>query len=199
MPNFEKENHIYGPLRLSITKNAVAYDRIVFPSLKYCIQEGCDAVFMVRDPRDILISQYYHHKYNQNTSPNKNIAKAQFQKRNEAKNMALDEYVLAKASNMRQYFRKAIIYREKIYGAITLKYEDMIDDFDQFKELLIKKIPLGNNVLDDLYLQSRPRQTEDFSSHHRSGKTLQYLEKLQPKTQDCLQTTFFEILRALRY
>ena len=199
IPEFKENLHIYGPLRLSGTKKQLPYRLFVFPAVKFCFKQNCNAVFLIRDPRDILISLYYHEKFNTRLSLNRTVADDQIARRKKVEKMGLDEFVLENAENYRRFFAKLILYRQRMREAVTLKYEDMIHNFNHFSKDLVKKIPLEDKILKNLFLKTRPKHIEEAYSHHRSGKTHQYIEKLEQKTQDKLKTIFSTFLKELNY
>ena len=71
---------------------------------------------------------------------------------------------------------------QKLPNHLCLRYEETIDDFDPMFEQLSDFVGLNKSLHEKMLAQSRPNQTEDVSSHKRSGKNRAYLEKLKPET-----------------
>lgn len=196
---FHDEGFIYGPIRLSAPKDGPVYHTLVGPAVERCLAGDCVVLIMVRDPRDILISEYYSFGSTHGLSRQPDIAAVQTQIRERIRGMTLDEYLLDRApvaaENFAQLHRLAIASPQ----GDVLKYEDLVENFDGFTRQLTRWVDLAPETIADMHEQSRPRATEDPHSHKRSGKVRAYMEKLEPSTIRELDRHLGDALTAFGY
>jgi hypothetical protein len=195
---FEERGFVYGPLRLS-TGPSLTYTKLIEPvSQTDFVRDKC-CVFLIRDPRDILVSAYYSFGYSHQFSTVKEIREQQQQIREFVRSRTIDQYVLESAPAAVSYFQTV----DRLIGgcerSILLTYEDMINDWKRFSSGLIQYLDLDRRTLREVYRRSRPRAREDPSAHRRSGKTDAYKEKLLPSTIDKLDALFAPIFSRFGY
>ena len=70
---FKGKGFIYGPIRLSYRPQSPIYTRLVEPASRIDFVRGRIAIFLIRDPRDILVSSYYSFGYKHRFSTVKEI------------------------------------------------------------------------------------------------------------------------------
>ncbi len=180
--SFEKRGKIYGPIRLSADKQSPVYHSLVAITARRRFVWGKTAVFMIRDPRDVLVSQYYSFGFSHGLSKSRPIRERQLELRSEIQSMSLDEYAIKNAREVESNFRQLkVLYRWAKRGVI-IRYEDMINDWQRFSSGLTSNLALSAETLDEIYRRSRPRDTEDLHAHRRSGRTGTFEEKLEPST-----------------
>jgi hypothetical protein len=154
---------------------------------------------MVRDPRDVLVSSYYSFGFTHRLSRVDEIRETQQKFRDEIQTTNIDDYVLNHSEQIEDGYRRVAALREACPRHIVLRYEDMIDDWQTFADGLTTYVDLKPSVLDELYRLSRPKPTEDSTSHHRSGKTGDFERKLSARTIVQLNARLAGILRDYAY
>ena len=179
---FSNEGYLYGPLR----------NYIEIPEMqKYAV------VLLLRDPRDVLTSQYYSVR---NTHPQVSIK--YIERRKLALNMTVDEHVIHESDRFLKTYSTYIDELLALKNVLFLKYEDMISDFDNFLILINKhgQLQLSEQQLKKLNRSSefKPQQ-ENLESHKRKIASGDYKEKLKPATIILLNKKFENILQRLQY
>ena len=179
---FRKTGFIYGPLR-----NYIAIDNF----------EEYPTVLVLRDPRDVLTSQYFSIK---NSHPL--VTPQLIERHKTAQTATIDEHVLGQADRFVKTYNE---YLQFVYGkknVLFIKYEDLIVDFRSILlkinshcgfELNAEQI----NLLDKS--ESFKKKKEDQKSHVRKISSGDYKEKLKPETIEVLNKKFREILEKLDY
>ncbi len=180
---FKPNGYIYGPLR-----NFINVPQI----------DNYPIILLLRDPRDILTSQYFSIK---KTHPL--ITKKLIERREIAMNSTIDEHV--KSEQADRFFQTYSIYIDKILGkknVLFLKYEDMVNDFRSFILQINAhlKLNLSEQQINSLDLTKTFKiKSEDQNSHKRKVTPGDYKEKLQPETIEWLNKKFETILKKLNY
>lgn len=196
---FRDEGFLYGPIRLSAPKDGPAYRAVVKPAIDQCLSDGCVGLVMVRDPRDILISEYYSFGFTHGISKHPEVSSWQLNVRENIASMTLDEYVLDRAPSVLANLLELYKISENCSQHEILRYEDLIEDFDLFVSRLSRHIELEAHVIADLHEQSRPREVEMPDLHKRSGRVRAYLDKLQATTIDKLDPLLDDVLTCYGY
>jgi hypothetical protein len=198
-PVFESRGFIYGPLRLSLKPESPEYIGLV--SLVDSPEFVCDriAIFLLRDPRDILVSAYYSFGFTHTFSPNREIRELQQRIRREIQEQTVDEYVLDSADRFLGGFEVLHELSQACSRSVVLRYEDMIDDWERFVAGLTRYVDIREPVLREIHARSRPRVTEDLRSHRRSGMPGGFREKLAQDTIASLNRKFATVLARYQY
>lgn len=180
---YEPTGRIYGPMRITKFSHMKKADG---KSLSKARDPGFlrdkKAVFMVRDLRDIMVSAYFSFGKSHPLSKEERYREQLLAARHAMQEMSIDEYVLSEVDAMLNSHRMMQGLIEACPEAVVIRYEDMIDDFDTFIAKLTSALPLPGTVIRELRRRSRPRAEEDPNRHHRSGKTGDHKNKLQPET-----------------
>jgi hypothetical protein len=196
---FEKKGFVYGPIRLSTRSASTELEKLVgFASSIDFIQDKT-AIFMIRDPRDILVSSYYSLGWSHQFSPVKEIRESQEQLRVKIQARTIDEYAAETTQRISDDFETVYNLSRACKRGVVIKYEDMVDDWDGFVKGLTKYIDIKPVVLAQIYKRSRPREHEDLTSHRRSGRTRGFEDKLKTETLESLNTTFKSVLERFQY
>lgn len=197
--NFEGTGFIYGPIRLSADPLSVTFKRLVEPASESNFIRNRIGIFLLRDPRDILVSSYYSFGYSHGLSSVNEIREMQEQTRNAIQQKTIDEYVLDSAGSMLSSFETA----DRLIGVcnrcVVIRYEDMLNNWDHFAKDLTKYVNIRPAVLTQIYEQSRPRDREDVTSHRRSGKARGFESKLKSETIVSLNSMFEPVLKRFQY
>ena len=197
---FHENGCVYGPIRIvRKTENDPIEDLLLGPIIQPAFLGSKRAVFLIRDPRAILTSEYYSFGFSHSLSKNKEIRNGQEFIRREIQQISLDEYVLGKSNKLIEAFDRLDFAQQHCRERIILRYEDLIDNFETFVEKLCAFIPLHQRTIDLMYRESRPKKTEDIQSHKRSGLPSGFRKKLLPETVEALNQQLASILERYRY
>jgi hypothetical protein len=196
---FKPMGFIYGPIRLSANPASPVYKHLVEPTQDINFIRDKTAIFLVRDPRDIMVSAYYSFGYTHGLSPVAEIRAMQEQLRIKIQNKMIDEYVLEYSPTILRHFESVDRLSKECNRSVILRYEDMILNWDRFVEDLTKYVDIREAVLQQIYKKTRPIEREDKSSHRRSGKFGQFRDKLKTETITSINTTLESILERFQY
>ncbi|NNC84517.1 MAG: hypothetical protein HKN75_00445 [Bacteroidia bacterium] len=190
---FKKKKYIYGPIRLS-ARNESVINLLVHPTTNLEFAKDKIALFFIRDPRDILVSQYYSFGYTHSLNPVKEKTEEILSIREEVQSLTIDEYALKIVDEQIENFNKLIELSSHCKQSTILKYEDMIENFDSFIDELQKVVSIDERVVQDLHAKSRPKKEVDNKSHRRSGNTRSFEKDLKPETTKVLNQKLEKIL-----
>ena len=179
---FRESGFIYGPMR--------HYQPI--PEInKY------KTLLILRDPRDVLVSHYYSAKYSHEVSTTKML-----QKRRMTQGQDIDEFVLERLEEFAKIYEQYKLNILPLEGTIFVRYEDMISNP---KDFIIKLYKILNINIDIEHIEEIVRnrmampKREDKYSHRRSGKSGQYLEKLNSKTVKAINSRLANVIDAFDF
>jgi len=195
---FEKNGFVYGPIRLT-KEHPQTYKVLIEPASDIDFIRNKIALFLVRDPRDILVSAYYSFGWTHKNSPVKELSEKQDERKLEIQNKTIDEFALEFAQRWLNGFQILDRLVKVCERGVVLKYEDMIYSWESFANDLTQYVDIKPTVLTKIYEKSRPRENEDKSSHRRSGKMGQFRAELKGETIKSLNTTFETVLKRFQY
>jgi hypothetical protein len=196
---FKEKGFIYGPIRLSTNPPSVLYSMFVEPASRTDFIRDKIAIFLIRDPRDIIVSSYYSFGYTHEFSTVKEIEERQRQIRELIRRKTIDAFALEIANGTLNHFHIIDRLSQACNRGIVLKYEDMIDNWDKFSSGLTKYLDIGRKALRHIYKQTRPLENESETGFRRSGKPGAYKEKLLASTVDALNIVFAPVLTRFHY
>ncbi len=159
-------------------------------------------IFHVRDPRDVLVSQYFSYGW-RHTEEGFNPGRQR--QRESIRSMSIDEYVLNQKSVVQPLKRNYadLIHRQPYALRSVVRYEQMVLDFPSWLERVlapfefrmpgIVKTRFAFRYRNEFQAESDPR------AHKRNVLPGDYLRRLQPQTIDQLNAIFEPELRALKY
>jgi hypothetical protein len=179
---FEKRGHIYGPLRLSRRSVMPDYQHVIDKILTEGFMNNKNAIFFVRDPRDILVSQYHSFGFTHGFSPVPEIRLRQEKNKEKVLSRTLDEYAIWFAPRLKKSFELIYFLRSSCNRNVLLRYEDMVTNWDKFVKGLSKIIKMSPPDLSELHKRSRPRTKVDATAHRRDGTPGQFRTALKPET-----------------
>lgn len=186
-------------------KNGYLYS--VFGGMVEAIPQLDDykTVFVVRDPRDILVSLYYSIAYS-HSLPSKHGNKHEgFQAmRNAVRQLTIDEFVVSKSDKIASIFSR---YRTHLLNehknVFITKYEHIIADFQHWLTDLLEYCELDVSKMTVMaLLEEHERlkpQGENIHRHIRKGQSGDYLQKLLPETVGFLNDKFATVLSDFDY
>lgn len=196
---FHRKGVAFGPMRISQQSQNMISRLLIEPVCDPDFLRERTAVFLVRDPRDILVSEYYSFGYTHGLSQVEDLRREQIRKRAEIQDLSLDDYVLSAAPQQRNWFNQIHELEVICDRSVILRYEDMVESFDTFLEAARKLLPISDSVAEEMYRRSRPKKKEDQSSHRRSGKTQGFRAKLKTQTIANLNQQFWTVLLRFGY
>ena len=194
----EKYQHIFKP-------NGYLYS--VFGGMIEGISEleKYKIVLMVRDFRDLLVSEYYSIGYS-HIAPDiqGNKYKLFVEQRTKARETEIDKYAVTESdrvNNTLQRYKTLLI--DKYPNVYVTKYEEMINDFRGWLDKLLYKCELNiRHEFFEALLERNERirpKDEDIHRHLRKGKSGEYKEKLKQETIEFLNTKFLPMLLTFGY
>ncbi len=162
-------------------------------------------ILMIRDPRDVLVSEYYSYAFSHSEPSKLGDKYVDFMKiRQKARNVTIDEYVLSECDRVRVNYERYISLLLDRYAHVHVtKYEEMTSDFEAWLKKILEKCefeisdPLLESILNEAG-HLKPKQ-EDVHQHVRKGMPGDYKEKLDRKTIDCIDTKFSSVLKRFDY
>lgn len=185
---FNKKGVIYAPLR-----DYVFLDNI----------GNYKTIFFLRDPRDVLVSNYFSLAFSHNEPVNKKRLKNFRNIRLLTKEKSINEFARDQSDFFLNKYENYINHMAKYRDYTLLKYEDMIENHDEWINTLLEKlnIPITEKVKNDVrdIMQIGKTVDEDSDEHLRKKKPGDYKDKLNLETQDYLNNKFKNILEALEY
>lgn len=196
---FERRGHVYGPIRVSANPLDPEYVRLVRPAAQVEFVRDRIAIFLVRDPRDVLVSSYYSFGYTHGFSPVGALQALQRKGRDDIQRRTIDAYVIESAKRKLSHYQAIDSLAQVCIRGTVLTYEDMIVNWAKFARSLTKFVDIEQTVLDQIYARSRPRATEDETSHRRSGRVGGFRSKLRVSTVEELNRIFAPVLTRYNY
>lgn len=196
---FAETGCVYGPIRLSADRKSSVYNILVKPASDQDFVKDKIAIFLVRDPRDILVSAYYSFGYNHGFSEVEGIQERQKVKRSDIQAKTVDEYVRDSADIVAENFATVDKLSSACGRSTVLKFETMINDFDQFTAQLTKYVNINPKVVQRMFERTRPKQKVDTTAHRRSGRPGGFRNILRKDTITALNNKFAGVLERFQY
>jgi len=165
--------------------------------------EKFKVVLVVRDPRDILVSDYYSIAYS-HAIPDGEKKEIYLSRRENALATTLDEYVLNNAPKLQSVFERYAIHLFPVCpGVHVARYEDMVENFPEWLDSLVSAcgMEISKSFRQDLLEKHEGRRPkgENIQKHLRKGMPGEHREKLRPETIEQLNQTFKESLTGFNY
>jgi hypothetical protein len=165
--------------------------------------EKFKVVLVVRDPRDILVSDYYSIAYS-HAIPDGEKKEVYLSRREKALATKLDEYVLQSAPKLQSVFERYAIHLFPVCpGVHVARYEDMVENFPEWLDSLVSAcgMEISKSFRQDLLANHEARRPkgENIQKHLRKGMPGEHREKLRSETIEQLNQTFNESLTRFNY
>lgn len=165
--------------------------------------ERFKVVLVVRDPRDILVSDYFSIAHS-HAIPDGEKKELYLSRRETALASTIDEHVLANADKLRAVFER---YEQHLFsicpGVHVARYEDMLEDFPAWLDALLSACGLDVPEAKRRQLieenEARRPKGENIHNHLRKGIPGEHREKLAPATIETLDRVFQEPLDRFNY
>jgi len=162
-------------------------------------------ILMIRDPRDVLVSEYYSYAFSHSEPSKLGDKYVDFMKmRQKARNVTIDEYVVSECDRVcANYERYVSLLLDRYDHVLVTKYEEMTSDFEAWLKKILEKceFKVSDQLLETILTEAghlKPTQ-EDVHQHIRKGMPGDYKEKLDRKTIDCIDTKFSSVLKRFDY
>jgi hypothetical protein len=162
-------------------------------------------VLVIRDPRDILVSEYYSRGYSHAVPSNRGNKYNDFMKtRRQARQFTVDEYVISESDKVYDTYQRYIKLLINRYPQIYVsKYEDMTSDYQGWLKKLLTycKLDITNEYVQHLSKEATqllPKK-EDIHQHIRKGMPGDHKEKLKQQTIEFLGSKFSSVLKEFNY
>lgn len=197
--SFSDKGKVYGPIRLSANKASPVYKKLVKPVSSTDFIKDKIAIFLIRDPRDIIVSSYYSFGYSHEISKAEAVKDLQVKRRAEIQQASIDDYATSVAIDIQSNFKRLARLSNACTRSVTLKFEDMLQNWEGFAISLTNHIDIKPSALERIYLQTRPRGSVYRDSHRRSGKAGQFRQELKPGTIRYLNEVFDDALVKFDY
>lgn len=161
-------------------------------------------LFQVRDPRDILVSEYFSLGWRHSDHLWDDAAK---ERRQKIQQLTVDQYVIAEPelspqSLLSRYHPLLQPNEPGTAGREIVKYETMVNDFPQWLRQVLPLVGL-NRETDVIALADHYRNefTPDAQAdaHKRNVSSGDHVAKLQPETIAVLNQRFASVIDALGY
>lgn len=193
----EDYDHVYGVLRI------LDHDHPTYNVTKVIFTHGTlagrNCIFMIRDPRDLIVSMYYSFGFTHTLSPHEGIKQYQIARREKIQSITLDEYALHIAGQLNNKFDIIRNLLQNQDTSILLKYEDMIHNFPAFFTSLSTFMTINDSIKNQLFTATRPNEKEIPTNHKRYGITGGYKFKLQRSTIVMLNEVFKNNFEFFKY
>ncbi|MBS1729185.1 MAG: sulfotransferase domain-containing protein [Bacteroidetes bacterium] len=163
-----------------------------FPNL-----EKFKVLLVLRDPRDVLTSNYFSTLFNHPLTANDMI-----EKRKKYADYTIDQYVLEFADDLHERYKgycDKLLHKENV---LFLKYEDMVADFKSWLQKLVAYLELKDKdkKIDELVEATKFRvEKENKKSFVRNITPGDHKNKLKPETIAKLNDLFKNELIQLGY
>lgn len=162
-------------------------------------------VLMVRDPRDVLVSQYFSLAFShKRPARGSNKSRHFMNLRNTARQFSIDEFVVQQSDSVFEVYEKYRTGLLNVYPhTYVTRFEDMVENFSDWLDGLLQHSDLTlesdkHKQLIERNEAIRPKK-EDPAREMRKGKHGDFAEKLSRKTIDFLNEKFSRSLADFGY
>ena len=155
--------------------------------------KNCKKVLIIRDPRDCLVSLFHIRKKHSLTLDQSNNIPNGF-------NIdQIDHFSLVYQKYFRERFDAYLEFLACFPDILVIRYEDIIDNFGGFLELVISLLADQGGDVDAMRTEASviastvsmvKRNASNDGAHNRSGKSMQFISELKIETIRELTRTF---------
>ncbi|WP_036484016.1 sulfotransferase domain-containing protein [Myxosarcina sp. GI1] len=164
--------------------------------------ENYKILLVLRDPRDVLTSQYFSFGFSHSMPVNEKLKENFLKKRQMIKTNNIDDYVLQKAGELSKKYRA---YIETLVGRSNVKfltYESMVCDFHNWMDAVVEFLPFKADpeTISNLIQEANfDVSQENIYSHKRQVLPGDHRRKLKSETIEILNKEFHDVLVTLNY
>ncbi|MCG8306715.1 MAG: sulfotransferase domain-containing protein [Cytophagales bacterium] len=155
-------------------------------------------IIAIRDPRDLLVSMFYSYRFSHLTPVIGDKYDYFIKHKNLAQNSSIDDYCFKTSDEVLDNFTKYMDFLQKDQNHFVFKFSEFSQEFENWLEKIIDytqlkvNTDLKNKLIHDFH-KKQPKK-ESQKSHIRKGSSGDYLNKLQPKTIDELNSKFSAVI-----
>lgn len=164
--------------------------------------------FVMRDPRDVLVSAYFSHKYSHKADGHIKETREILNRVSKEEGLIYNIKILAGVYHILRSWKDASLKEDNDF--LLIKYEDLTgpDSFASFKNLFeycevdIPEKVLANVLKDysfDQLSRGRPQGTEDSNSHYRKGVQGDWKNHFNAKIRDQFEAVAGDLVTYLGY
>ena len=160
-------------------------------------------IFQIRDPRDILCSEYYSFGW---THTEKDFTDEEKKIREQIRNQSIDEYLLEEEGATWRLARrlKPLLKNADLPNVTLVTYEEMVTDFGSWLQKVIQPFEFGSFRRSLLLTTFRAKYKNEFrpdpkNSHKRNVTPGEHRRKLKPETIAELNQRLAPYLEATGY
>ncbi len=158
-------------------------------------------LMILRDPRDMLTSGYFSEAFSHAPPFQESRLQAFEENRERVKAMAIDDYVLERASKTAGLMDDYLEVAERT-GTSPIRYEDMMMNWDAFVADIEQSLGVSISTEHSQELRRRGGidevRSDDVTNHIRKGAPGDHREKLKPETVRQLNDVFARHLEWLQ-
>ncbi len=147
-------------------------------------------IYQLRDPRDILVSQYYSFGWSHS---DKEFYEIEFEKREQIRNVSVDEYLLDKTGDVTRLEKQLRSFKKcpPRETDCVVRYEQMVTDFRGWLSAVVKPFEFGRfgfkseGMIIAKYAfryRNEFRPGNNPGAHKRSVKPGDHVRQLKPET-----------------
>lgn len=178
-----------------------------FPNIK-----RIKKIIQIRDPRDIIVSEYYSFAFSHSDN---SWSEEKKKARETILQISIDDYVLSMLDEKNSAYRLAgyslqerllVFLPELAEDALIVKYEEMVLNYSHWLKSIIDAFEFGSssNISHQYYFlkykdEFKIPKEENIYSHKRAVKPGNYRDKLKPQTINQLNEVFAGFLNQYGY
>ncbi|MEQ9299462.1 MAG: sulfotransferase domain-containing protein [Cyclobacteriaceae bacterium] len=162
--------------------------------------DNSEVILHLRDPRDVLVSQYYSYVYSHPVI--EGVFELTNKDRESLEQEGIDEFVLKRADKLERNYRNYLERFRNNDKCRIVKYEEMVIDFSAWLDPFCQVFDLGEKDKVELvktYEAEFTIEKEDAMNHKRNITPGDHKQKLKKGTIIHLNTVFTKLLDALEY
>ena len=181
---FKAKGYIFGPIRTFLN----------IPDI-----QNYNVVLFLRDPRDVLVSDYYSMKFSHNIINKKFILE-----KKQAQNKNINEFALWKAEYYKKKYKSYLPLLE-LDNVEYIRYNDFIEHTQKTRNKLLKIFEIKNfnkelkDLLNEKDILPRKDNKIDLHSHKKMGQLNIFKSHLNDETIKYLNDEFSEIIEKLSF
>jgi hypothetical protein len=195
---FRKKGILYGPIRVS-SHPGLEKKKLVDPTINVDFISSKSCIIFTRDPRDILVSEFYSFGYTHPLNPVKEKRIWQLELRKKIQNQSIDDYAIENCDHLKKSFEILIKIQKNARNTTNLRYEDMINNFLKFSDKLNAVLEFDNDIYSEFYELTRPLENINKNSHKRSGNPGDYQKEFKEETIQYLNKNLRKVLDHFNY
>lgn len=177
--HFQETGCLYGPVRVVAPNlDYPEYRWLVEPVTRPGFLVDRKAVFLIRDPRDVLVSIFYSFGFSHDRSPVGEVAALQEKRRTEIQALGLERFCEVEAEKQRQIFSTLARLTRECGSSVVVRYEDLVASFDSAMPPLRDALQLDEATVELVRKEFGVVEEENPMAHRRSGRPGAFREKL---------------------